>query len=52
MPLVYMVTQCLRCALMMKIKFEKDICLEEILKTPDDNGIGYFSEFDLSIQII
>ena len=30
-----------------EIKFEKDICLGEILNTPDDNGIGYFSEADL-----
>ena len=28
-------------------KFEKDICLEEILNTPDDNEIGYFLEVDL-----
>ena len=25
-----------------EIKFEKDICLEEILTTPDENDIGYF----------
>ena len=30
-----------------EIKFEKDFCLEEILKTPDDNEIGYFLEVDL-----
>ena len=30
-----------------EIKFEKDICLEEILNTPDDNEIGYFFEVDL-----
>ena len=30
-----------------EIKFEKDICLEEILNTPDDNEIGYFLEVDL-----
>ena len=30
-----------------EIKFEKDICLEEILKTPDDSEIGYFLEIDL-----
>ena len=30
-----------------EIKFEKDICLEEILNTPDDNVIGYFFEVDL-----
>ena len=28
-------------------KFEKDICLEEILNTPDDNEIGYFLEVNL-----
>ena len=28
-------------------KFEKNICLEEILNTPDDNEIGYFIEVDL-----
>ena len=30
-----------------EIKFEKDICLEEILNTSDDNEIGYFLEVDL-----
>ena len=30
-----------------KIKFEKDICLEEILNTPDNSEIGYFVEVDL-----
>ena len=30
-----------------EIKFEKDICLEEILNTPDDSEIGYFLEVDL-----
>ena len=30
-----------------EIKFEKDICLEEILNTPDDNEIGYFLEVNL-----
>ena len=30
-----------------EIKFEKDICLEEILKTQDDNEIGYFLKVDL-----
>ena len=30
-----------------EIKFEKDICLGEILNTPDDNKIGYFLEVDL-----
>ena len=30
-----------------EIKFEKDICLEEILNIPDDNEIGYFLEVDL-----
>ena len=28
-------------------KFEKDICLEEILTTPDDNEIGYFLKVNL-----
>ena len=31
-----------------EIKIEKDIRLNEILNTPDDNDIGYFSEVDLS----
>ena len=31
-----------------KIKFEtENVCLEEILNTPDDNDIGYFLEVDL-----
>ena len=30
-----------------EIKFEKDICLEEILNTSHDNEIGYFLEVDL-----
>ena len=30
-----------------EIKFEKDICLEEILNTSDDNEIGFFIEVDL-----
>ena len=30
-----------------EIKFEKDICLDEILNTPDDSEIGYFLEVDL-----
>ena len=30
-----------------KIKFEKDICLDEIINTPDDNENGYFLEVDL-----
>ena len=30
-----------------EIKFEKDICLGEILNTPDDSKIGYFLEVDL-----
>ena len=30
-----------------EIKFEKDICSEQILNTPDDNEIGYFIEVDL-----
>ena len=29
-------------------KFEKDICLNGILNTPDDKDIGYFEEVDLS----
>ena len=31
-----------------EIKFEKDICLEEILNTPDDNETGYFLKVDLT----
>ena len=31
-----------------EIKFEKDVCLEEILNTADDNEIGYFLEVDLN----
>ena len=30
-----------------EIKFEKDICLEEILNTPDDSESGYFLDVDL-----
>ena len=30
-----------------EMKFEKDICLEELLNTPGDNEIGYFIEVDL-----
>ena len=30
-----------------EIKFEKDICLEEILNTPNDSEIGYFVGVDL-----
>ena len=30
-----------------EFKFEKDICLEEILNTSDDNEIGFFLEVDL-----
>ena len=30
-----------------EIKFEKDICLEEIINTTDENEIGYFLEVDL-----
>ena len=30
-----------------EIKFKKDICLEKILNTTDDNDIGYFLEVDL-----
>ena len=29
-----------------EIKFERNVCLEEILKTPDDSDIGYFLEVD------
>ena len=28
-------------------KSEKNICLREILITPDDNDVGYFLEVDL-----
>ena len=31
-----------------EIKIEEDICLEEILNTPDENEIGYFLEVDLN----
>ena len=31
----------------MKLKWKKNICLEEILNTPDDNEIGYFIENNL-----
>ena len=30
-----------------EIKFEKDVCLEEILNTSDDHKIGYFLEVEL-----
>ena len=30
-----------------EFKFEKNICSEEILNTPGDNDIGYFSKVDL-----
>ena len=30
-----------------EVKFEKGICLEEILNTLDDSEIGYFLEIDL-----
>ena len=30
-----------------EIKFDRDIKLEDILKTPDDSDIGYFIEVDL-----
>ena len=30
-----------------EIKFDKDVKLEDILNTPDDNDIGYFVEVDL-----
>ena len=31
-----------------EIEFEKDICLNKIINTPDDSDIGYFLEVDLS----
>ena len=31
-----------------EIKFEWNVCLKEILNTPDDSDIGYFLEVDLS----
>ena len=34
-----------------EIKFEKDICLEETLNTPDDNEIGNFLEVDLKYPV-
>ena len=30
-----------------EIKFDKNVKLEDILKTPDDSDIGYFMEVDL-----
>ena len=42
-----MTIQCLNRYLTMKIKFEKDICLNKTLNTPDDSNIGYLIEFDL-----
>ena len=30
-----------------EIKFQKDICLQEVLNTPDENEIGYFLKVDL-----
>ena len=30
-----------------EIKFEKDVCLEEILNTPEDSELGYILEVDL-----
>ena len=30
-----------------EIKFDKNVKLEDILNTPDDNDIGYFIEVDL-----
>ena len=30
-----------------EIKFDKNVGLEDILKTPDDSDIGYFIEVDL-----
>ena len=35
-----------------EINIEKDICLNEILNTADDNDIGYFLEVDLSYPYI
>ena len=34
-----------------EIKFENDICLGEILNTPDDNEVGYFLSNDLKYPI-
>ena len=31
-----------------EIKFDKNVKLEDILKTPDDSDIGYFIEVDLT----
>ena len=42
-----MVTQCLNHHHLMKSKFERNVCLETILNTPDDSDIGYFIEVDL-----
>ena len=33
---------------MTKIKFDKNVALEDILETPDDSEIGYFLEVDLT----
>ena len=35
-----------------EINFEKDICLNGILNTPDDNDFGYFVEVDSSYPYI
>ena len=29
------------------IKFERNVCLEEMLNTPNDSDIGYFLQVDL-----
>ena len=31
-----------------EIKFERNVKLEDILKTPDDSDIGYFIQVDLT----
>ena len=31
-----------------KIKFDKNVKLEDLLNTPDDSDIGYFIEVDLT----
>ena len=34
------------------INFERNVCLEEILNTPDDSDSGYFFEVDLKYLYI